>query len=102
MKYVARHDAATDRLNELEGWLRLAHVRLLVTNHATSPIEKISALLESPSELARLHALCTLHGINQRNGTSLPDALLARALQDPSPGVVENALLLAGDLAAVR
>ena len=78
-------------------WRRLNAQRLLVTNHQTAPIKKITEILRSDSELARLHAFCTLLGIHKRNGTELPDDVLDLALNDSSPGVVENALLLTGN-----
>ena len=83
-------------------WRRLNAQRLLVTNHQSAPLNKLTAMLGSRSEVGRLHAFCTLHGVHRRNGTELPEKALTLVLKDPSPGVIENALLLAGHRPTIK
>jgi putative membrane-bound dehydrogenase-like protein len=71
-------------------WVRKTSHRLLVDYPLTEvEVGKVSALLYSENEMARLHALWILHLKN-----ILKVELLLKALQDTSPGIRENALLI--------
>jgi putative membrane-bound dehydrogenase-like protein len=72
-------------------WWRRTAQRLLVERRREDAAPALRRLFaESPKALARLHALWTLEGLGR-----LDDALILRALEDPEPGVRENALRLA-------
>ena len=80
-----------EMLGSSNGWIRDKAQQLLVWRRDKSVVadlEKLAAT--SPDELARLHALCTLDGLD-----SLSAELVAAALADAHPGVRENALRLA-------
>jgi putative membrane-bound dehydrogenase-like protein len=77
-------------LDSPSGWQRdLAQMMLLwnADKSAVPPLEKLAA--ESQRPLARLHALCTLDGLD-----ALKPALLLKALSDPQPGVRRHAVRL--------
>ena len=77
-------------LDSPSGWQRDMAQQLLVQRHdpsAIAPLEK--AAIESPRDLCRLHALCTLDGLN-----ALTPAILAKALADSQPGVRRHAVRL--------
>jgi putative membrane-bound dehydrogenase-like protein len=79
--------AALDSSNE---WQRdKAHMLLVwrADKAAVAPLQKLAA--DSPNPLARLHALCVLDNLD-----ALSPAQVVAALQDPHPGVRENALRL--------
>jgi putative membrane-bound dehydrogenase-like protein len=85
--------AALDHPN---GWQRDTAQRLLV--HRRDPgagplLEKLA--MTSPRPLARLHALCTLDGLQ-----AVTAPLLLRALRDPHPGVRRHAVRLSEPLLA--
>jgi putative membrane-bound dehydrogenase-like protein len=85
---VAELVAALERPNK---WWRDTAQRLLVERQDKSSISFLERLLgKSESAVARLHALWTLEGLQ-----SLTPAAVIAALNDPSPGVRENALRLA-------
>jgi putative membrane-bound dehydrogenase-like protein len=71
-------------------WRDTAH-RLLHERQDRSAIDPLRTLLrQSSSPLARLHALWSLEGLG-----ALEDGDLLRGLEDPTPGVRENAVRLA-------
>ena len=72
-------------------WWRRAAQRLLVEGQDVAAVPLLTRLFhESTSPPARAHALWTLEGLGQ-----LTSALIENALQNPEPGVRENAILLA-------
>jgi putative membrane-bound dehydrogenase-like protein len=72
-------------------WWRRTAQRLLVDRQSPQAVGLLEKLFwESPSPLARLHALWTLEGYGKLNS-----ALVAKALNDNEPGVRENAIQLA-------
>jgi putative membrane-bound dehydrogenase-like protein len=78
-------------LDSPSGWQRdLAHMMLLWKNDsaAQTPLETLA--IESKNPLARLHALCTLDGLN-----AVPPRLLWATLRDPHPGVRRHAARIA-------
>ena len=78
-------------LDSPNGWQRdKVQQVLLWRNDATAVplLEKLA--VDSDNPLARLHALCTLDGLQ-----ALKPELVEQALRDPHPGVRENALRLA-------
>ena len=78
-------------LENHDGWWRDTASRLLYEKQDRSAIEPLRALLhETEYDLARLHALYTLEGMN-----ALSSEDLAMGLADPSPGVREHAVRLA-------
>lgn len=77
-------------LGHPNAWWRMTAQRLLVQDRRKEAVPAVRALAESRSPLARLHALCTLDGLGALDGESV-----ARALQDPEPGVREHAVRLA-------
>jgi putative membrane-bound dehydrogenase-like protein len=80
-----------EALGSPSGWQRdLAHMMLLWKNDraAVSPLEKLA--VDSKNPLARLHALCTLDGLN-----AVPPRLLWATLRDPHPGVRRHAARIA-------
>ncbi len=75
-------------------WRRLTAQRLIVENNhlvTTAPLEDLVKV--GTNSVARLHALWTLHGLGE-----LGDSVLAHALKDSAPGVVENAIQIAATL----
>jgi putative membrane-bound dehydrogenase-like protein len=75
-------------------WIRKTAHRLLMEQSLNDEgITQLSKTLESKNELARLHALWILKGKKKLNNQQL-----IRALEDPSSGVRENALVMAEDL----
>ena len=76
------------------GWRRIHAQRLLVERDANEMVPKIKDIFEkSSSAQGRLHAFWTLHGLG-----ALSNKQIAAALNDPEPGVVENAIRLADPL----
>ena len=71
-------------------WRRTAQRLLLDRNDVGAVAELTTVTKERPSAEGRLHALWTLHGLGR-----LDPALISLALDDPEPGVRENAVLLA-------
>jgi putative membrane-bound dehydrogenase-like protein len=88
----AAGDAAlVDRLGHRNAWHRRTAQRLLVDRHSAASVPLLERVVrERPSAFARLHALWTLEGLGR-----LDPALVRLALDDPEPGVRENALQLA-------
>jgi putative membrane-bound dehydrogenase-like protein len=71
-------------------WWRRTAQRLLVHGRRRDATPALAALASArPSATARLHALWTLEGLDQLNA-----AQVVQALQDPDPGVRENAVVL--------
>ena len=78
-------------LSSPNGWWRMTAQRLLVDQSDPQVIPMLRALADtSDSPLARLHALWTLNGMGVIHRSDVH-----RALQDPDPGVRENAVKLA-------
>ena len=71
-------------------WRRTAQRLLVEGNHVDTVPSLVRLFEESPSPLGRVHALWTLDGLGK-----LDPSLVARALDDPVPGVRENAIRLA-------
>ena len=72
-------------------WWRRTAQRLLVERKAAGVAPEVERLLnDSPSGVARLHALWTLEGLEK-----LETAHIERALEDAEPGVRENGIILA-------
>jgi len=77
-------------LDSPNGWQRDTAQQMLLWRKdkaAVAPLEKLTSDCQRP--LGRVHALCTLDGLN-----ALTPALLRRALTDPHPGVRRHALRL--------
>jgi len=92
---IRLNGASDQELVELLGhpniWWRRNAQRLLVDRQSAESVEPLVRLFkDSPSELARLHALWTLEGLGKLDGT-----LVETALDDPEPGVRQNAIRLA-------
>ncbi|REG94442.1 PVC-type heme-binding CxxCH protein [Algoriphagus antarcticus] len=84
-------DGMIEGLKHSNQWVRKTAHRLLMDRELTDPqLNKLSELLTSENELARLHALWILQGKNKLTADQL-----TRALEDPTAGVRENALLIA-------
>jgi len=88
-------DATADELVALLAhpnlWWRRTAQRLLVDGRPPeAPALLLRLFQQSPSATGRLHALWTLEGLGK-----LEPALVHRALEDPEPGVRENAIRLA-------
>lgn len=80
-----------DKLSDPNIWWRRTAQRLLVERGSAGSVELLRAAIEErPTVEARLHALWTLDGMER-----LSSELIALALEDPAPGVRENAVLLA-------
>ena len=79
-------------LDSPNGWRRDKIQQMLLWRQDRAAIPLLEKLASSNrrSALARLHALCTLDGLN-----ALRPELVERALSDPEPGVRINALRLA-------
>lgn len=72
-------------------WWRRTAQRLLVDRRSAAAMAPLITLFKtSRSAAARLHALWTLEGLGK-----LPTPLIESALEDPAPGVRENAIQLA-------
>jgi putative membrane-bound dehydrogenase-like protein len=77
-------------LDSPNGWQRdMAQQMLLWRKDKAAAALLAKLALENPRPLARLHALCTLDGLN-----ALAPSLLRWALQDPHPGVRRHAVRL--------
>ena len=73
------------------GWHRRTAQRLLVHRKDTAALPELEKLVrERPTPQARLHALWTLEGLS-----ALGPRLVASVLDDPHPGIRENAVRLA-------
>ncbi|MES3017262.1 MAG: PVC-type heme-binding CxxCH protein [Bacteroidota bacterium] len=78
-------------LERNNGWWRLQAQRLLLERQDKSVIPVVKNLISRTKDpRARLHALYVLEGLN-----SLTGDVIMKALMDSSPGVRENALILA-------
>ncbi|HID75660.1 MAG TPA: c-type cytochrome [Planctomycetaceae bacterium] len=78
-------------LEHPNGWHRITASRLLYERHERKAIEPLKRLAaESPSPVARMHALYVLDGLDALT----PESLLPR-LDDPHPRVREHAVRLA-------
>jgi putative membrane-bound dehydrogenase-like protein len=79
------------QLSNANIWWRRTAQRLLVDRRSNQAGGLLTRLVnEGRSPLGRLHALWTLEGLGK-----LDDDLVLKALDDPEPGVRENAILLA-------
>ncbi len=92
---LRRNELLITLLGHGDAWWRLTAQRLLVERHAVEVAPALRQILASHQSgplpaLHRLHALWTLDGLGQLK----PDDI-ASALNDPVPGVRENALQLA-------
>ena len=87
------HLSKTELVASLEssnGWQRDTAQRLLVMAQDKSVVADLELLVtESPQPLARLHALCTLDGLN-----ALTPKIVESALRDDHPGVRRHAVRL--------
>lgn len=82
-------------LEDTNMWWRQTAQRLLVEGQDVSAVPALSKLLTSGGyPLARLHALWTLHALG-----ALQDEQVLAALDDPEPGVRENAVRIAEERA---
>jgi mono/diheme cytochrome c family protein/glucose/arabinose dehydrogenase len=87
-----------DLLSHPDGWYRDNAQRLLVERNDKNAVEPLAALvLKGKNELAKVHALWTLEGLQLTE----PDLLL-QALDDRSPVVTGTALRLLQPLAATN
>lgn len=83
--------AALDHPN---GWQRDMAQQMLLWRADKSAVEPLAAMVQtSPRPLARLHALCTLEGLN-----ALRPEIVSRGLADPHPGVRRHAVRLSEPL----
>lgn len=79
-----------DKLSDPNIWWRRTAQRLLVERGSAGSVELLrSAVEERPTAESRLHALWALDGMGR-----LSSELIALALEDPEPGIRENAVLL--------
>ena len=79
------------RLENPNIWWRRTAQRLLVDRQSADAVQPLIQLFQdSDSATARVHALWTLDGLGE-----LDDGLVEKALEDPEPGVRENAVRLA-------
>lgn len=77
-------------LDSPSGWQRDMAQQLIVTRHETAAIPLLEkAVAESQRDLCRLHALCTLDGLD-----ALTPEVLTTALSDASSGVRRHAVRL--------
>jgi len=82
------------KLASANGWVRDKAQQLLLWRKDDDAREPLRSLAQNADYAqARLHALCTLDGLD-----ALSDDLLLRALEDTHPGVRKNALRLAESL----
>jgi putative membrane-bound dehydrogenase-like protein len=78
------------QLEHPNGWIRDTAQMLLIWRNDPAAVLALQELVEqSASALARVHAICTLDGLN-----ALSTADLDRALNDPHPGVRQQAIRL--------
>ena len=85
-------EALLQRLTSPNGWWRDTAQRLLVHRQDKSAVPALKTMAGShPSPLARLHALCTLDGLQ-----ALTSSVLLAALGDAHPGVRRHAVRLSG------
>ncbi|HEY2589881.1 MAG TPA: PVC-type heme-binding CxxCH protein [Tepidisphaeraceae bacterium] len=83
-------------LDSPSGWQRDMAQQLIVTRHETAAIPMLErAVAESQRDLCRLHALCTLDGLN-----AIKPEILEKALSDASPGVRRHAVRLSENVLA--
>ena len=83
-------------LDSPSGWQRDMAQQLIVQRHETAAIPLLEkAAAESRRDPCRLHALCTLDGLN-----ALTPDVLEKALSDSSPGVRRHAVRLSERLLA--
>ena len=72
-------------------WRRMTAQRLLVERHEKAAVPRLrEEALNGREPLGRLHALWVLQGLG-----ALEESLVLHALDDPNPGIRENALILA-------
>jgi putative heme-binding domain-containing protein len=80
-----------EELNSPNQWRRMTAQRLIVENNhlvTTAPLENL--VQQGTNAIARVQALWTLQGLGE-----LGDSVLLKALNDPEPRVVENAVQVA-------
>ena len=107
----ASSDELVDLLDHPVAWWRNTAQRLLVERQDRTVVPQLRTLLaESPSPLARLHAMYVLDGLDaskeslpledrsaDRDSQALDIASLRLALRDPDPNVRRHAVRLAAD-----
>jgi putative membrane-bound dehydrogenase-like protein len=76
-------------LDSPSGWQRDTAQRLLIEMGGRRAVGLLEKMAAAPRPLARLHAWCTLDGLN-----ALAPAVLVKALADPHPGVRRHAVRL--------
>ena len=83
-------EALVRMLSHPNAWHRRTAQRLLVDREDPAAVPELQKLVrERPTPQARLHALWTLEGLS-----ALETGLVSSALEDPHPGVRENAVRL--------
>jgi putative membrane-bound dehydrogenase-like protein len=89
LEKLSMHDLvnAMDSDNE---WRRDKAQQLLLWRNDRAAVGPLKRLTQSKRALARLHALCTLDGLGM-----ISKKLIGSALNDPNPGIRENAIRLA-------
>jgi putative membrane-bound dehydrogenase-like protein len=76
-------------LESPSGWQRDTAQQMLLWRRDPAAVAPLEKLARSPRPLARLHALCTLDGLD-----ALKPGVLVKALSDPHPGVRRHAVRL--------
>ncbi|HRP55178.1 PVC-type heme-binding CxxCH protein [Agriterribacter sp.] len=84
-------DQLVEKLADKNIWWRLNAQRLLVDRNDKAAVPALEKMIkDQSSSLGRLHALWTLEGMR-----SLSAGIIKHALNDPEPGIRENAIRLA-------
>lgn len=80
-----------DYLSHTNGWYRTHAQRLLLERQDKSIVPMVNKLFSTSADpITRLHLLYVLEGLNSLNAS-----IISKGLQDSSPGLRENALILA-------
>jgi putative membrane-bound dehydrogenase-like protein len=80
-----------DYLSHTNGWFRTQAQRLLLERQDKSVVPMVNKLFSTSTDpRTRLHSLYVLEGLSSLNAS-----IISKGLQDSSPGVRENALILA-------
>ncbi|WP_306550201.1 PVC-type heme-binding CxxCH protein [Daejeonella sp.] len=80
-----------DYLSHTNGWYRTQAQRLLLERQDKSIVPMVNKLFSTSADpITRLHLLYVLEGLNSLNAS-----IISKGLQDSSPGLRENALILA-------
>ena len=87
----ASDEELVSKLNDKNIWWRSNAQRLLVDRNSDKALPSLIQMAQNINQpMGRLHALWTLEGMNK-----LSADLIVNALQDPMPGIRENAIKLA-------